>query len=201
MGMIAAEWFTGKNRDNETGFDWFKVRYMSGAQGRFQSVDPGNAGAALGNPQTWNAYSYVANNPLSYTDPSGLGFWSDLLDAAGFASKIAGDILTLGFGGFFGGEALSGVLGAGGSDAAWSEELPIGVDWGGGIATGDIFGSGSTGPFIFSLQGAARWACASDFGSSHSIAAGVGALFPEVNNNDAAKFAVGLFGGTLLPAS
>ena len=31
--------FTGKNRDNETGFDWFEIRYLSGAQGRFQSVD------------------------------------------------------------------------------------------------------------------------------------------------------------------
>jgi hypothetical protein len=32
----------------------------------------------MGDPQTWNGYSYVANNPLSYTDPSGLGFWSTL---------------------------------------------------------------------------------------------------------------------------
>ncbi len=64
--------FTGQDRDQETADDWFQVRYMDGAQGRFQSVDPGNAGANLGDPQTWNGYSYVGNNPLSYTDPSGM---------------------------------------------------------------------------------------------------------------------------------
>jgi hypothetical protein len=67
---------------------------MSGAQGRFQSVDPGNAGANPADPQTWNAYAYVGNNPLSYTDPSGLGFWSDFLDILGIGLDIAG-ILTL----------------------------------------------------------------------------------------------------------
>ncbi len=69
--------YTGQMRDSETStpgtsIDWFQVRYMSGAQGRFQGVDPGNAGADAGNPQSWNGYSYVGNNPLSYTDPSGM---------------------------------------------------------------------------------------------------------------------------------
>ncbi len=34
--------FPGQDRDQETADDWFQVRYMDGAQGRFQSVDPGN---------------------------------------------------------------------------------------------------------------------------------------------------------------
>jgi RHS repeat-associated protein len=59
-------------RDQETTLDWFNVRHMSGAQGRFQSVGPANAGANSSDPQTWNAYAYVGNNPLSYTDPSGM---------------------------------------------------------------------------------------------------------------------------------
>jgi RHS repeat-associated protein len=83
--------FTGKNRDAETFLDWYEVRFMSGAQGRFQSPDPGNAGASLGNPQTWNAYSYVGNNPLSYTDPSGQGF-SDIL--AGVVAGVGAFLAT-----------------------------------------------------------------------------------------------------------
>ena len=66
--------FTGKERDVETGLDYFEARYMSAAQGRFTSPDPGNAGAFASNPQSWNAYSYVVNNPLKYTDPHGLSY-------------------------------------------------------------------------------------------------------------------------------
>lgn len=64
--------FTGQTWDGESSLYWFNVRHMSGAQGRFQGVDPGNAGASLADPQTWNMYAYVGNNPLSYTDPSGM---------------------------------------------------------------------------------------------------------------------------------
>jgi RHS repeat-associated protein len=64
--------FTGQDRDPESTLDWFQVRYYSGAQGRFQSPDPGNAGARAADPQSWNMYSYVENNPLSFTDPSGM---------------------------------------------------------------------------------------------------------------------------------
>jgi len=36
------------------------------------SPDPENAGASLDAPQSWNAYSYVLNNPLIFIDPNGL---------------------------------------------------------------------------------------------------------------------------------
>lgn len=63
--------FTSKERDAETGLDFFLARYYSGAQGRFLSVDPENAGARHEDPQSWNAYAYSRNNPLKYTDPDG----------------------------------------------------------------------------------------------------------------------------------
>lgn len=64
--------FTSKERDSETGLDYFLARYYSSTQGRFTSVDPGNAGAKLGNPQSWNAYAYTFNNPVNYQDPDGM---------------------------------------------------------------------------------------------------------------------------------
>lgn len=63
--------FTGKERDAESGLDYFGARYMSSAQGRFTTVDPENASASLFNPQAWNGYSYALNNPNKYVDPDG----------------------------------------------------------------------------------------------------------------------------------
>ena len=63
------------------GLDYFGARYFSGAQGRFTSPDPFNPilriskreqfNWYISNPQNWNAYGYVWNNPLRYTDPNG----------------------------------------------------------------------------------------------------------------------------------
>jgi RHS repeat-associated protein len=64
--------FTGKERDSESGLDNFEARYNSSNIGRFLSPDPDNIGASLEAPQSWNAYSYVLNNPLKYVDPFGL---------------------------------------------------------------------------------------------------------------------------------
>lgn len=61
--------YTGKERDSETGLDYFGARYYGNSQGRFSSADPGPYMAA--DPQTWNRYSYSRNNPLKYIDPTG----------------------------------------------------------------------------------------------------------------------------------
>ena len=64
--------FTGKERDTETVKDYFGARYYDSGMGRFMSVDPAWLFAAdPGNPQTWNQYVYVLNNPLSNVDPAG----------------------------------------------------------------------------------------------------------------------------------
>ncbi len=68
----SAHKFTGKERDSESGLDNFGARYDSSQYGRFMTPDPGNAGADPTNPQSWNMYSYVLNNPLSYIDPTGM---------------------------------------------------------------------------------------------------------------------------------
>jgi RHS repeat-associated protein len=64
--------FTLKERDIETGLDYFLARYYSSSQGRFTSVDPLMASGNAGSPQSWNRYSYCFNNPLRFTDPTGM---------------------------------------------------------------------------------------------------------------------------------
>jgi RHS repeat-associated protein len=64
--------FTQKERDEESGLDYFEARYYSSIQGRFTSVDPLMASGNAIDPQTWNRYVYVSNNPLRYVDDNGL---------------------------------------------------------------------------------------------------------------------------------
>jgi RHS repeat-associated protein len=64
--------FTGYERGSESGLDYAQARYYSSRTGRFTGVDPENAGASLGEPQSWNGYSYAMNNPLNYVDRFGL---------------------------------------------------------------------------------------------------------------------------------
>jgi RHS repeat-associated protein len=68
--------FTGKERDTESGNDYFDARYYSSAMGRFMSPDWSAKiepvpYSKLDDPQSLNLYSYVLNNPLSNVDPDG----------------------------------------------------------------------------------------------------------------------------------
>jgi RHS repeat-associated protein len=64
--------FTGKERDTESGNDYFGARYYASSMGRFMSPDPSQLYYAdPTNPQSLNLYSYVLNNPLINIDPTG----------------------------------------------------------------------------------------------------------------------------------
>ena len=68
--------FTGKERDTESGLDYFGARYYASNMGRWMSPDWAAKAipvpyAKLDNPQTLNLYAYVGNNPLSRRDPDG----------------------------------------------------------------------------------------------------------------------------------
>jgi RHS repeat-associated protein len=66
---------TLKERDVETGLDYFESRYYASSQGRFISADEPFADQDEDQPQSWNLYSYVRNNPLRYIDPFGDARW------------------------------------------------------------------------------------------------------------------------------
>jgi RHS repeat-associated protein len=68
--------FTGKERDQESGLDYFGARYYASSMGRWMSPDWADKPEAvpyssLGDPQSLNLYGYVGNNPLSRADATG----------------------------------------------------------------------------------------------------------------------------------
>jgi RHS repeat-associated protein len=80
VALRKAARYTGKERDVESGNDYFGARYYSNSTGRFLSPDySGDADGPpdplpygdLNDPQSLNLYSYVRNNPLSRTDSDG----------------------------------------------------------------------------------------------------------------------------------
>lgn len=85
------ELFTGKERDTETGWDYFGARYYDPSIGRWVVVDP-----RAGNYPSLSPYVYVANNPLGATDPD--GEWINFLvggligGAVDFGLQVAGNV-------------------------------------------------------------------------------------------------------------
>jgi len=94
--------FTQKERDPESGLHYFEARFLAGAMARFVSPDPKYANldgmsaaeyqSFLATPQKGGLYAYCLNNPLKYSDPTGLD--ENDLDAVGSANDVAG----IGFG-------------------------------------------------------------------------------------------------------
>jgi RHS repeat-associated protein len=72
QGDDVRQQFTSKERDAETGLDYFLARYYSSTQGRFTSADPLMSSARTSNPASWDRYVYALNNPLKYVDPDGM---------------------------------------------------------------------------------------------------------------------------------
>ena len=87
--------FTGKERDPESGLDYFIARYYSSSHGRFFSADWAAAPttvpyAEFGDPQSLNLYSYVRNNPLSHADADGHEIPTPEMNFDGVAGLVEG---------------------------------------------------------------------------------------------------------------
>jgi RHS repeat-associated protein len=76
--------YAGHRLEFASGLVYMKARWYSQATGTFVGVDPVVAGAS--DPQSYNAYSYARNNPISFNDPTGMFLewgWGGGLWAAG----------------------------------------------------------------------------------------------------------------------
>jgi RHS repeat-associated protein len=82
--------FTGHERDENGGgagvLDYMHARYCSPTIGRLFTTDP--IPGDRRRPQSWNLYGYVENNPVSYTDPTGL-------DLFYFSADVKADLCDL----------------------------------------------------------------------------------------------------------
>ncbi|GEB54429.1 hypothetical protein GCM10017674_13410 [Streptomyces gardneri] len=76
--------FLGKTRDDSSGFQPLGVRLYDPVVGRFLSVDPM---LDLNDPLQSNGYGYAQNNPVTYSDPTGLAI---SLTASEKAAALAG---------------------------------------------------------------------------------------------------------------
>ncbi len=122
--------FPTLERDAESGLDHATFRQLSSAQGRWLSPDPYYGSYDLGNPQSFNRYAYVLNNPLGRVDPLGLdsetstvvydddGNILQILDNTSVDVNGGGgsDLIFIG-GGF--GSGTGGISDSGGGDAPY----------------------------------------------------------------------------------
>jgi RHS repeat-associated protein len=76
-GTPATIGFAGTERDGETetgswaALNYLGARHLHATSGRFTTVDPGHVNGMVGDPQSWNGYAHVRNNPLKFVDPDG----------------------------------------------------------------------------------------------------------------------------------
>ncbi|QOJ28871.1 MAG: RHS repeat-associated core domain-containing protein [Ignavibacteriales bacterium] len=66
-GTVQRYIFTEKERDTETGYDYFGARFYDSDLGRWMTVDP-----LMDKYPGWSPYNYVMNNPLVLVDPDGM---------------------------------------------------------------------------------------------------------------------------------
>jgi RHS repeat-associated protein len=80
IGNTERRHFTGHERDYNSGttienteyLDYMHARYYRPSMGRFLSVDPVlDIKRSIREPQSWNRYGYVVNNPINRIDPDG----------------------------------------------------------------------------------------------------------------------------------
>jgi len=174
--------YTGKDLDEDTGLYYYNARWYDASTGRFISEDPARDGA--------NWYIYASNNPLKFTDPTGLNTFQmgfSITGGAVFGGTIGGGIAisinpensfdidiagytTIGIGSYIGANIAAAF------DISTSENDEL-SDLGGDALTTGASGGSPTGGYIgasheetYSLDGALPV-------STSSITGGLGSAF------------------------
>jgi len=181
--------------------------------GRFLQTDP--LVQAPHNLQSWNPYTYVFNNPLTYTDPTGLFSWKKWIRpiaamvvsvatygaAVGWLLKtaLAGNAVAIGaiaggITGFAGGAVATGTWRSA-VQGAFSGMVFGGIagHFGGGFSWGNVAASGAAGGIMADLQGGT-------FGHGFLSAGVMASTAPGLNkigNGTARTTAAAIAGGTI----
>ncbi len=191
--------FTGHEAVDGTGVIHMNGRIYDAEVGRFLQVDPYVQEPE--NSQSWNAYTYVFNNPLSYTDPSGnltfrqvLGIVIAVVGTI-FAPQFANVWAKIGYAmviGFASGYVATGTL-RGGVTGAFTAGITMGIGQLGLDTWGRIAFQAMSGGIIEGINGGS-------FGNGFLAAGLTTAFMPQLGHigNDVARTAVGaIIGGSI----
>jgi RHS repeat-associated protein len=107
----ARQKYAGMESDDGSGMATTLWRKYDSSSGRWTSPDPYGGSMSVGDPQSFNRYSYVNNDPVNMSDPSGLEPYRGA-DAgwAEFAKEVEGETINPLRTHFGGPEALGGAL-------------------------------------------------------------------------------------------
>jgi RHS repeat-associated protein len=64
--------FATHDKDLSSGLHYADQRYYASMHGRFLTPDPYTASGGVGDPVSWNRYTYVQGDPVNFADPEGL---------------------------------------------------------------------------------------------------------------------------------
>jgi RHS repeat-associated protein len=72
VGKVARQGYGSTENDQGSGQQHTLFRKLETQAGRWSSPDPYKGSMSIGDPQSFNRYSYVGNDPTNFVDPTGL---------------------------------------------------------------------------------------------------------------------------------
>ena len=136
VSSVTTRGFTGHEQLDSVGLAHMNGRVYDPLLGRFLSADPHIQSPA--NPQSLNRYTYVNNNPLSYTDPSGYFFKKLFKKVKKFVKKYWKPIVAVALAAVTGGLAFSAIAPSG---MCWAPSVILKASIAAGAAGGATFGA------------------------------------------------------------